>query len=66
MMINKWPGAPLFGSVHPADAQNKTLISNNILVYDQGLESSDSLVIGGGGGGERGNTQGRKSVIFGC
>ena len=27
--MNKWPGALFLGSMHPADAENKTLISNN-------------------------------------
>ena len=26
--MEKWPGAPFFGSLRPAGAQNKTLISN--------------------------------------
>ena len=26
--MNKWPGAPFLGSLHPAGAQNKTLFSN--------------------------------------
>ena len=26
--MNKWPGAPFLGYLHPAGAQNKTLISN--------------------------------------
>ena len=26
--MNKYPGAPFLGSLHPADAQDKTSISN--------------------------------------
>ena len=29
-MSNTWPGAPFLGSLHPAGAQNKTLISNTV------------------------------------
>ena len=33
--MNKWPGASFLGSMHPADAQNKTLISNTARHSDQ-------------------------------
>ena len=29
--MDKWPGAPFLGCLHPAGAQNKTLISNTDL-----------------------------------
>ena len=31
--MNKWLGAPFFRSLHPAGAQNKTLISNIVVKY---------------------------------
>ena len=30
--VNKWPGAPFFGSLHPAGAKNKSSISNTVTV----------------------------------
>ena len=32
--MNKWPGAPFLGSLHPAGAQNKTLISNTAILCE--------------------------------
>ena len=36
--MNKWPGAPFLGSLHPSGAQNKTLISNTGLIMMHDFE----------------------------
>ena len=40
--MGKWLGAPFLGCLHPADAQNKTLISNTgSESLNQGLETHE-------------------------
>ena len=51
--MSKWPGAPFWGSLHPAGAENKTLISDtayylvNILVYVHFIYISDANTVNG-------------------
>ena len=43
--MHKWPGAPFSGSMHPADAQNKTLISNIGIISQSRYQSHIENVV---------------------